>query len=90
MCRVSDDGPTSEDATRTGAVVRKPPGNEPAVGVRVRCRGQGIQRSGLAKLHGPVRSRATTTTFRHRFCERKALNAQRGLAPFELERLRDQ
>jgi hypothetical protein len=38
MCGVSDDGPTSEDATSNGAVVRKPPKKETAVRVRVNVR----------------------------------------------------
>jgi hypothetical protein len=37
--RVSDDGPIRKLSTRTGAVVRKPPGKEPAGSGRQWCRG---------------------------------------------------
>jgi hypothetical protein len=38
--KVSDDGPIGDDATRTGAVVRKPPGKETAIrGTRERAAG---------------------------------------------------
>jgi hypothetical protein len=48
LCRVSDDGPIFDNATSTGAVVRKPPKKEIAVGGAVAVR-RALWRFGVGK-----------------------------------------